>query len=283
MTDSYVGRAAKALRKSPSLLIGVLGLLFLLGIFIGGPYVHRADPTLLDLGNIFRPPQFRYPMGTDDLGRDLLARVLYGGRVSLAIGAMTGILTGVAGTAIGLLCGYFRQLDVLLMRLMDMLMSFPSLLLALAVMASLGSSWVNVVVALSLAYTPRTVRVVRSVVLSLREMTYIEAVRALGLPTSRILIRHILPGVLPYLIVQQTFIFAYAVLGEAGLSFVGVGIQPPIPSLGNIIGDARPFMEVAPWMVFFPGGAISLCVLFLNFLGDGLREILDPKRRRVRT
>lgn len=283
MTDSYVTQAAKALRKSPSLLIGMLGLLFLLGIFIGGPYLHRADPTSLDLRNIFRSPQFRYPMGTDDLGRDLLARVLYGGRVSLAIGAMTGILTGAAGTAIGLLCGYFRQLDVLLMRLMDMLMSFPSLLLALAVMASLGSSWVNVVVALSLAYTPRTVRVVRSAVLSLREMTYIEAARALGLPTPRILIRHILPGVLPYLIVQQTFIFAYAVLGEAGLSFVGVGIQPPTPSLGNIIGDARPFMEVAPWMVFFPGGAISLCVLFLNFLGDGLREILDPKRRYVRT
>jgi len=269
------------LRKSPSLRLGALGFLGVLAVVTIGPLVVPRDPTAMDYSVILSPPSLEHPFGTDDLGRDLLIRVLYGGRISLAVGAATMMLTAVAGTFVGLISGYSARVDFVLMRLMDILMSFPSLLLALAIMASLGSSEFNVVVALSLAYTPRTARVVRSAVLAIREATYVEAARALGAPTMRILIRHVLPGAIPALIVQQTFIFAYAILGEAGLSFVGVGIQPPTPSWGNIVGDARPVMEVAPWMVFFPGGAIMVCVLMLNLMGDGLREILDPKRRHV--
>lgn len=276
-----VARAAKFLKKSPSLRLGTLGFLGVLIVVMIGPLVVHRDPTAMDYSVILSPPSLRHPFGTDDLGRDLLVRVLHGGRISLAVGAATMMITAVAGAFVGLISGYSARVDFVLMRLMDILMSFPSLLLALAIMASLGSSEFNVVVALSLAYTPRTARVVRSAVLAIREATYVEAARALGISTMRILIRHVLPGAIPVLIVQQTFIFAYAILGEAGLSFVGVGIQPPTPSWGNIIGDARPVMQVAPWMVFFPGGAIMLCVFMLNLMGDGLREILDPKRRYV--
>lgn len=276
-----VASAAKFLKKSPSLRLGTLGFLGVLIVVMIGPLVVHWDPTAMDYEVILSPPSLRHPFGTDDLGRDLLVRVLHGGRISLAVGAATMMITAVAGAFVGLISGYSARVDFVLMRLMDILMSFPSLLLALAIMASLGSSEFNVVVALSLAYTPRTARVVRSAVLAIREATYVEAARALGISTMRILIRHVLPGAIPVLIVQQTFIFAYAILGEAGLSFVGVGIQPPTPSWGNIIGDARPVMQVAPWMVFFPGGAIMLCVFMLNLMGDGLREILDPKRRYV--
>ncbi|MGQ9732862.1 MAG: ABC transporter permease [Candidatus Zipacnadales bacterium] len=269
--------------KSPSLTVGALGFTLLLLIVLVGPPLARTDPTAMNYATILLPPGPRHPMGTDDLGRDLFVRVLYGGRISLAVGAATMLLTGLVGAGVGLLSGYLPRVDAVLMRLMDILMSFPSLLLALAIMASLGSSPLNVVVALSLAYTPRTARVVRSVVLAVRQVAYVEAARALGLSTVRILARHVLPAAIPALIVQQTFTFAYAVLGEAGLSFVGVGIQPPTPSWGNIIGDARPIMQTAPWMVFFAGGAIMLCVLLLNLFGDGLREILDPKRRHVQT
>ncbi len=270
-------------RRSPSLLVGSVGLVMLLTAVGVGPGLVGSDPRVMDFGAILLPPGRGHPLGTDDLGRDLLSRVLHGGRISLAVGATTMIVTGALGALVGLVCGTIPAVDMVVMRLMDVLMSFPSLLLALAIMASLGSSTSNVVVALSLAYLPRTARVVRSVVLGLRQEVYVEAARALGFSTPRVLVRHMLPGAIPALIVQQTFIFAYAVLGEAGLSFVGVGIQPPTPSWGNIIGDARPIMQTAPWMVFFAGAAIMLCVLFLNLLGDGLREILDPKRRHVKT
>lgn len=276
-------RILRRFRKSPSLLVGAVGTVLLLGFLFGGPLITRVDPTAMDFTAILEPPQARHPMGTDDLGRDVLARVLHGGRISLTVGVLTMVLTGIAGGLVGLVSGYSPRVDSPLMRLMDILMSFPSLLLALAIMASLGSSLFNVVVALSLAYMPRTARVVRSVVLSIRQMAYVEAARAVGVSTPRLLALHVLPGAIPPLIVQQTFTFAYAVLGEAGLSFVGVGVQPPTPSWGNIVGDARPIMQTAPWLVFFAGGAIMLCVLFLNLLGDGLREVLDPKRRRAQT
>jgi len=269
--------------KSPSLFVGIVGLGVLLLVVVVGPTMITADPTDMDYTAILLPPGRGHPLGTDDLGRDLLSRVLHGGRISLAVGAATMVMTAGLGGLVGLGCGGLARLDAVVMRVMDVLMSFPSLLLALAIMASLGSSAFNVVVALSLAYTPRTARVVRSVVLGVRQEAYVEAARALGFSTPRILLRHVLPGAIPALVVQQTFIFAYAVLGEAGLSFVGVGIQPPTPSWGNILGDARPIMQTAPWMVFFAGGAIMLCVLFLNLVGDGLREALDPKRRHVHT
>lgn len=264
-----------------SFVFGCCGFGILMLIVIFGPLVFSKDYLTIDYLNILRPPNYNNLMGTDEFGRDVFARVLYGGRLSLTVGAATMVLTGVLGLTIGLLCGYFSRIDAVLMRVMDVLMSFPSLMLAMALMASLGSTITNVVIALSLAYTPRTARVIRSLALAIREETYIEAAYAVGCSTFRIIFRHILPQVLPVLAVQQTFIFAYAVLGEAGLSFVGIGIQPPAPSWGNIIGDARPFLHVAPWMVFFPGGAIVSCVLFLNLIGDGLREMLDPRRKRA--
>jgi len=272
----------KRLNQKPSLIIGGLGFGLLCVVILLGPFMVHIDPFAMDYSAILTPPSPAHLMGTDELGRDVFSRILYGGRISLAIGAAVAVLTGIIGTVIGLICGYFPKVDFVLMRLMDVLMAFPSLLLGLAIMAALGFSAFNVVIALSLAYMPRTVRVVRSVALATRQQGYIEAAQALGASTPRILFRHMLPAVIPVLTVQQTFIFAYAVLGEATLSFAGVGIQPPTPTLGNIIGDAQAFMQNAPWTVFFAGGVIMSCVLFLNLLGDGLREIFDPKRKHAR-
>ncbi len=252
-------------------------------IIIITPLLLRTDPLTMDYGNILQPPSKNFLLGTDDLGRDLLARVIYGGQTSMMIGLQVMLLTAIFGTFIGLTTGYFQGLDMLIMRFMDILMSFPSLLLAIAVLAAMGNNPVGVVIALSVVYTPRTARIIRSAVLSLREEMYVESAKAVGARTGRILLTYILPGVVPALVVQETFLFAYAILGEAGLSFVGVGIQPPTPSWGNILGDARVLIREAPWLLFSPGLAIMLTVLSLNLVGDGLREALDPKRRKLPT
>jgi peptide/nickel transport system permease protein len=168
---------------------------------------------------------------------------------------------------------------MVIMRLLDVLMAFPALLLALAILAALGNSAINVVIALSLVYVPRTARIVRGEALVARELPYVEAARAAGASGVRILVRHVLPAVLPALMVQETFLFAYAILGEAGLSFVGVGIQPPAPSWGNILGEARGSFQQAPWLVAWPGLAVAATVLALNLMGDGLGQALDPRRR----
>jgi len=282
MIEKKFIKTINKIKQYPSLTIGGLGFgLLCLAVLLAPSLVH-VDPLTINYMAILEPPSRAHLMGTDELGRDVFSRVLYGGRISLAIGAAVAVLTGIIGAAIGLICGYFSKIDFVLMRLMDVLMAFPSLLLGLAMMAALGFSAFNVVIALSLAYIPRTVRVVRSVALATRQQNFIEAAKALGASAPRILFRHMLPAAVPVLVVQQTFIFAYAVLGEAMLSFAGVGIQPPTPTLGNIIGDAQPFMQNAPWIVFFAGGVIMAYVLFLNLLGDGLREIVDPKRRYAR-
>ena len=256
-----------------------LGLFLLLLIaMLGGPLVWRTSPTEMDFARILSPPSAAAPFGTDELGRDVVARVLHGGRTSLAIGVQVMLITALLGTAIGLATGLNRTVDAVLMRFTDIFMAFPALLLALAILAALGNRPINVVIALSLVYAPRTARLLRGQVLYLVEMTYVEASKASGARRWQTLVRHVLPGLLPTLIVQETFLFAYAMLGEAGLSFVGVGIQPPLPSWGNILGDARVFIQEAPWMLFYPGAAISLTVLSLNLLGDGLQKALDPKR-----
>ena len=270
------------LRKNTSLLVGSLVLAAVLLLVAGLPALVRTSPLRMDPGNPLLRPSLGALFGTDDLGRDLLARVLHGGRTSLLIGLEVMLLTGLFGTAIGLVTGYFRGADLVVMRLMDILMAFPSLLLAIAILTIMPGNPFGVVIALSVVYTPRTVRVVRSVVLSTAEEMYVEAARAVGVPTGTILLRHILPGVIPSLVVQETFLFAYAILGEAGLSFVGVGIQPPQPSWGNIMGDARALLREAPWLLLFPGMGIMLTVLSLNLIGDGLRDALDPKRARLR-
>lgn len=269
----------RRLLRNTSLLTG-LGLFVVLTAFVLlGPVLWNRSPTAMDYGQILAPPSAAAPFGTDELGRDLLARVLAGGRTSLTIGAQVMLITAIAGTLIGLATGFSRFIDEALMRFMDIFMAFPALLLALAILAALGNKPFNVVIALSLVYAPRTARILRGQVLSLVEHTYVEASEALGARRWRTLVRQVLPGLMPALIVQETFLFAYAMLGEAGLSFVGVGVQPPLPSWGNVLGDARVLIREAPWMLFFPGAAISLTVLSLNLLGDGLHKALDPKRK----
>jgi peptide/nickel transport system permease protein len=202
--------------------------------------------------------------------------------VSLIVGGLVAGLATLVGTALGLLVGYSPRIDRVLMRLMDSLMAFPAVVLAVAIMAAVGPQVSNVVIALSVVYTPRIVRLVRSVVLVVREMQYIEAARSVGLQDARIVVRHILPNCLSVLTVQATFIFAEAVLAEAALSFLGVGTPPYIPSWGIILGEARTYIRDAPWMMLLPGAALSITVLGLNLLGDGLRDILDPRQRTLR-
>jgi len=224
-------------------------------------------------------PTTVYVLGTDGFGRDVLSRVLHGARVSLRIGLMVVVLNGILGTLIGSIAGYFRRLDNVIMRLMDGLMAFPAILLAIALAAVLGASEMNVVMALTAAYTPRTARIVRASVLVIREMEYVQAAIAVGAGYLRILVRHILVNSMAPLIVQLTFIFAVSVLAEAVLSFIGVGPPPPTPTWGNIIADGRNYIREAPWISLLPGIAIGVTVLGLNLLGDGLRDVLDPRMR----
>jgi peptide/nickel transport system permease protein len=224
-------------------------------------------------------PNDAHLLGTDNFGRDILSRVLHGSRVSLTIGLLVVMLTGVFGTLIGAVSGYIRQLDNFIMRIMDGLMAFPPILLAIAIGATLGPSLFNAVIALTVAYTPRTARIARAAVLVVRETEYVEAARALGAGHLRILFRHILANSTAPLLVQLTFIFALSILAEAVLSYIGVGPRPPTPTFGNIIADGRNYIAEAPWITIWPGIAIMMTVLGLNLLGDGLRDVLDPRLR----
>jgi peptide/nickel transport system permease protein len=218
-------------------------------------------------------------LGTDRAGRDVLSRIVHGSQVSLRIGLMVVLVTGVCGAVIGGLAGYFRHLDNVVMRVMDAMMAFPGILLAIAIAAVLGPSEFNAVLALSITYTPRTARVARAAVLVVREMPYVEAARAVGASHARILLTHVLPNGLTPLIVQLSYIFAIAILAEAVLSFIGVGPPPPMPTFGNIIADGRDFVQEAPWICLYPGLAIAVAVLGLNLIGDGLRDALDPRMK----
>ena len=222
-------------------------------------------------------------MGTDELGRDLFTRIAFGGRYSLTIALLTALGSMVAGTLFGLIAGFFRPLDAPVMRVVDAMMSFPDILLAIALVGILGPSMLNVVLALVLVYTPRVARVVRASTLVVRELLFVEAVRALGVRTSRILWRHILPNLMSPILVQVSFIFAYAILAEAGLSFLGVGVPPYVPSWGVILAEGRLYIQQAPWLVIYPGLAIMLTIFGLNLFGDGLRDLLDPKIRGLAT
>jgi peptide/nickel transport system permease protein len=228
----------------------------------------------------FAPPGVgRFLLGTDAFGRDILSRLVHGAQVSLRIGLMVVLVAGAFGTFFGAVAGYFRQLDNPVMRVMDAFMAFPAILLAIAIAAALGPSELNVVIALAAVYTPRTARIVRASVLVVREAEYVLAARTAGAGHARILLGHILPNSMAPLTVQLTFIFAYAVLAEAVLSFLGVGPAPPTPTWGNMIADGRNFIREAPWITLMPGIAVSMTVLGLNLLGDGLRDVLDPRMK----
>jgi peptide/nickel transport system permease protein len=248
-------------------------------IAAAAPWITDVDPQRLSMRNKFLSPSETWIFGTDNFGRSLWSRVVWGAQLSMIIGASVVALNAVFGTLIGALAGYFRGLDNALMRVNDALMAFPAILLAIAVTAVLGPSTLNVILALSIVYIPRTARIVRSSVIVLREMEYVQAAVAAGAGHWRILRHHILPNAMAPMIVQLSFLFAYAVLSEATLSFLGVGAVPPTPTWGNIMAEGRDFMREAPWIITIPGVMLMITVMGLNLLGDGLRDVLDPRLR----
>lgn len=245
------------------------------------PLISRYDPVALKAIDRLKPPSAAHWFGTDHVGRDVYARTVYGGRISLAVGSAVAIITALAGVAIGIFAGYYRRVDNIVMRVMDAFMAFPALILAMALIALLGSTVQNVIIAVSVVETPRMVRVVRGVVLSLREREFVGAARAIGAGPLRIMRVHILPNTMAPVIIQATFVFAGAILTEASLSFLGAGSPPYIPSWGNIMGQGRTYLQMAVWVTFFPGLVLMLTVLAINFVGDGLRDRLDPRLRSV--
>ena len=255
----------------------LLLLMVLLAIF--ADWIEIRPPEKMQVRLRFKTPDFAYPLGTDNYGRDIYSRLVHGARLSLSIGFAVALITGIVGTAIGVAAGYFKRLDSPLMRFMDALMAFPAILLAIAIAAALGPSAMNAVIALAVVYTPRTARIVRSTVLVVRETDYVQAAKACGARDHWIIWRHILPNSMAPLIVQLTFIFAYAILAESILSFLGVGPPPPTPTWGNMIAEGKDYLREASYICFFPGVAVALTCLALNLLGDGLRDVLDPRLR----
>ena len=269
----------RRLLRERSFCIGlvIIGIVVLVAVL--APLIAPAGPDTMRLRLRFHPPSASAPFGTDSFGRDLLARVLYGARLSLWIGLATALISGAIGTAIGVLAAQYRRADGPLMRVMDGLMAFPSILLAIGVSAALGPQTSSVIAALTVSYVPRTARIIRGSAMLIRELEFIEAAVTCGAGSLRIMLRHIVPNCLAPLLVQLTFTFAYAILAEAALSFIGVGPQPPAPTWGNIVAEGRDYAVTAWWIMFFPGLAISLAVLGMNMLGDGLRDVFDPRLR----
>ena len=245
------------------------------------PWIAPYDPMALKVLDRLQSPRAAHWFGTDELGRDVFSRVIFGARYSLLIGVLVVVVSMACGVLLGLAAGFFRRLDGPVMRLVDAMMSFPDILLAIALVAVLGASMSNVVLALAIVYTPRVARVVRASTLVVRELLFIEAARALGVSTWRILFIHVLQNIASPILVQATFIFAYAVLAEAGLSFLGVGVPPVLPTWGSMISSGQPFAHQAIWLVVFPGIAIILSALSLQMVGDGFRDLLDPKLRKA--
>jgi peptide/nickel transport system permease protein len=240
-------------------------------------WVLPYEPMAMKVSQRLKAPNWSHWSGTDELGRDITSRIFYGARYSLAIGAGTAVLAAFFGTLMGLLAGFFKSLDAVLMRLVDAMMAFPDILLGIALVSILGASPVNVVLALTLVYTPRVARVVRASTLVIRELPYIEAAQAVGLSTPRLLVNHILPNLMSPILVQLSFIFAYALLAEAGLSFLGVGVGAEIPTWGTMVASSTQYADRALWTLVFPGLAIVLTALSLQVLGDGVRDLLDPR------
>ena len=241
------------------------------------PIIATADPLELKVFEAFEPPGGKYILGTDVLGRDVVSRLLYGGRISLNIALTSAIGAGFFGLIIGMVSGYFKKIDLVIMAVMDGLNSFPGIILALATVAALGTSHINVIISLVLVFTPNVSRIVRSTMLVLREMDYVVAAKALGISDFQIIYRHLIPNAIAPWLVQVTMILAFALLAESGLSFLGVGGSTELPSWGGIIAEGRLVIGKAPWLVLLPGVLITLTVLSINILGDALRDIIDPQ------
>jgi peptide/nickel transport system permease protein len=267
------------LRRYPTIAIGGLLLALVTLAALLAPWI-AGDPIGFEPVNRLKPPSEAFLLGTDSLGRDVYARLVYGARVSLLVGLSVAFIAVVSGALIGLVAGYFPTVDAVIMRVMDGIMAIPAILLAIALVALMGSSVLVVIIAISIPEVPRVCRLVRSVVLSVRNLPFVEAARSNGTRVPKLLRRHILPSTVAPLIVQATYICASAILTEAGLSFLGAGTPPEIPTWGNMIASSRLFLMLAPWTVFAPGICLALVVLAVNLLGDGLRDRLDPRISR---
>jgi len=266
------------LRKHPTLIVGLLLLLAVAALSIAAPWIATHDPQDIDPLARMQPPSAEHWFGTDALGRDVFSRAVWGGQVSMIVGASVAVLATVFGIVLGLLAGFVRRIDGFVMRVMDGLMAIPGILLAIALMAVTRASLTTVIVAITVPEIPRVVRLVRSLALTLREQLFVEAAHAVGTRLPTILWRHVLPNMVAPLIVQSTFVAAAAVLTEAALSFLGVGVPPPTPSWGRTIGDAINWVQVDPMYLVFPGAALFLITLAFNVFGDGLRDALDPRQ-----
>mgnify|MGYP001187645528 CR=1 FL=1 len=266
----------RRLLANKSLLIGGIILIIIGLIAILGPSFLSNTPYQIFAEERLSAPSREFIFGTDNMGRDLLSRVIFGARVSLFVGLMASGVTALVGLMVGLYASYYRFLDHILMRICDGLMAFPAILLALAIMAALGANALNVIVALSIVMIPTVARVIRSAALVVQEQTFIEAIKAQGAGSFRVIWVHIAPNVLSHLIIQATYVFAISIIIEASLSFMGVGIPAPDPSWGNIIYEGKIHITRAWWMTLFPGAFILSTVIALNLFGDGLRDFLDP-------
>jgi len=265
------------LRRPASVLGGAVVLAFV-AIALGAPWVARVDPAATDWGQIRKAPSTAHPFGTDDLGRDNFARVVWGSRVSMQAGVLSIVLAISVGVPLGLVAGYYRgALDQVIMRLTDAWLAFPFLILAIGLVAIMGPSLTNATVAIGLGATPTYIRLTRALVLATAAEDYVQSARALGAGDARLMTRHILPNIFSSLLVQATVSIPIAIIAEAVLSFLGLGVQPPTPSWGTMLNAAQQFLDSAPWMAWWPGLAIFTLTLSFNLAGDGLRDLLDPK------
>jgi len=272
-------RRLEWIRYNPTIVIGSAILAALAVLAVIAPWI-ADDPLGFDPLNRLKKPSAEFTFGTDQFGRDVYSRVIYGARISLAVGVSVAVVATAAGLLIGVLCGYYRRVDAVVMRVMDGVMAIPPILLAVALITLMQAGLAIVIVAISIPEIPRVVRLVRSVVLQVRGLPYIEAAIASGTRSRIIMTRHILPNTLAPLIVQATYVCASAILTEAGLSFLGIGTPPEIPSWGNIMSTGRSFFQISPWIIFFPGVMLAVTVLAINLVGDGLRDSLDPRIAR---
>ncbi len=267
------------LGRNPTIVIGVAILAVLVASAFLAPWLAE-DPLAFEPTNRLKRPSAEFWFGTDQFGRDVYSRVIYGTRISLAVGVSVAVLATALGLVLGIVCGYYKRVDAIVMRVMDGMMAIPSILLAIALITLMKASLTIVIIAITIPEIPRVVRLVRSVVLTVRAQPYIEAAIASGTRNLIIMVRHILPNTVAPLIVQGTYVCASAILTEAGLSFLGAGTPPEIPSWGNVISLGRSFFQISPWIIFFPGVLLAITVLAINLVGDGLRDSLDPRIAR---
>lgn len=274
--------AIRPLLRNRAVVIGMIILTIVVLAAILAPLISPYAPNKLSIVNKLLPPSATHWFGTDEFGRDILSRAIYAGRISLLVSLGVVALSTVLGVFLGVAAGFFPRLDTPISRLLDAMMSFPDILLAIALVAALGPSLVTVIIALGITYAPRLARIVRGSTLVLREMPYIEAAITLGLPTRQLLLRHVLLNLASPILVQATFVFASAMLAEASLSFLGVGVSTDMPTWGTMLASGREYMNNAPWLMLFPGLAIVFSVLSLQLLGDGLRDLVDPRLTKER-